>query len=106
MKRLVVMSIAVFAALAVIGCGRGSDETVTETLSAETETSTPEAESTLVPVEVLNPKSVERCLESGDATVVSSEELLPPGEPINAHGVFAVGVDSGARIGIVLTLKP
>ena len=83
-----------------MGCG-GGEGTVTETVSAETS----EAESNLVPVKALTPSSVERCLERGDATVVSSESLNP-GEPIDAHGVFAVGANSGARIGIVLTLKP
>lgn len=104
MRRFVAITITVLASVAVIGCGGGSEGTVTETVPADTTTT--EAESNLVPVEVLNPKSIERCLESGDATVVSSEELLPPDEPINAHAVFAIGANSGARIGIVLTLKP
>jgi hypothetical protein len=74
---------------------------VTETASQET----PGAKSELLPVVALNPAGVEKCLERGDATVLSSEDLNP-GSPINAHGVFAVAADSGARIGIVLTLKP
>jgi hypothetical protein len=106
MRKLVVFGFVVVAIAAVIGCGGGSEETVTETVSADTTAEeTTEAESNLVPVEVLSPKGVERCLEQGDATVVTSESLNP-GEPIDAHGVFAVGPKSGARIGIVLTLKP
>jgi hypothetical protein len=86
----------------VVGCGGSSDEvTVTETAAEETT----EAESNLVPVEALTPTGVENCLEEGEATVLSSESLNP-GEPIDAHGVFAVTADSGARVGIVLTLKP
>jgi len=93
-------------AMAVVGCGGGGEKTVTETVSSDTTTETTDAaDSNLVPVEALTPKGVEKCLESGDATVVSSESLNP-GEPIDAHGVFAIAADSGARIGIVLTLKP
>ncbi len=101
MKRAIAVlaSFALFALLAV-GCG-GGDQTVTESGSA----ATTEADSKLVPVVALTPSGVEKCLEQGGATVVSSEDLNP-GSPINAHGVFALTANSGARIGIVLTLKP
>lgn len=101
MKRWVVLGfIALLATAALVGCGGGGDS-VTETVSVETT----EDASSLVPVEVLSPTGVEKCLERGDATVMSSESLNP-GEPIDAHGVFAVAANSGARIGIILTLKP
>jgi hypothetical protein len=88
------------------GCG-GGGQTITETVSSDTtEADTTEAASTLVPVEALTPKGVERCLEQKERATVLSSEDLNPGEPINAHGVFAVSSESGARIGIVLTLKP
>jgi hypothetical protein len=100
-RRLVAVGCVAGLVFVIAGCGGG--QTVTETVSSETTT---EAESTLVPVEALTPKGVERCLEQGNRATVLSSEDLNPGEPINAHGVFAVSSESGARIGIVLTLKP
>jgi hypothetical protein len=102
-RRFVVSGLAAVVVAMAVGCGGGGEKTITETVSSDTTTET--AESNLVPVEALTPNGVEGCLESGDATVVSSESLNP-GEPIDAHGVFAIAADSGARIGIVLTLKP
>jgi hypothetical protein len=99
MRRSVfVVLFALLVATTAIGCGSGG-QTVTETVSRATG-----AESDLVPVVALSPAGVEKCLGRG-ATVLSSEDLNP-GSPINAHGVFAVSDNSGARIGIVLTLKP
>jgi hypothetical protein len=100
--RISVLLLALATAVALAGCGESA--TVTETVSADSSAETT-AESNLVPVKVLSPSSVKRCLESGNATVVASEPLNP-GEPINAVGIFAIGAKSGARIGIVLTLKP
>lgn len=96
---------AALLALLVAGCGSGGTTTVTAegTTSAA---STDEADSNLVPVVALTPKGVESCLEEGGGATVMSSEDLNPGSPINAHGVFAVASDSGARIGIVITLKP
>ena len=85
----------------IVGCGGDADTTEGPIETGDQAA----AESDLVPVLALTPSGVERCLTQGEATVISSEELNP-GSPINAHGVFAIGSESGARIGIVLTIKP
>lgn len=98
------LAAAVVVAFAAPGCGSGS--TTTETDPASSAVSADHPQSNLVPVVALTPQGVEGCLENqGNATVISSKDLNP-GSPINAHGVFAMASDSGARIGIILTLKP
>jgi hypothetical protein len=101
MRLLGVAMLLCLIAGTVTACGGNETKTVTESISADTT----EPDSELVPVVALTPPVVEECLERGDVTILSSEDLNP-GSPINAHGVFGITANSGARVGIVLTLRP
>jgi hypothetical protein len=82
-----------------IACGGGgATTTVVQTESADTT----ESEG-LTPVDTpITQRTVEACLEDGDAIIESSGPLNPDrSSPINAESVFAIGPDGG-RIGVAI----